>query len=68
MEFRVYFYVFSSLDFHRFRIKLLIQYPHLHCYSYESGLYYLLNQLIYYLIYEVTTSTTFVSVLSFFTY
>jgi len=37
-------------------------------YSYKSGLHYLLNQSIYYLIYEVTTSTTFVSVLSFFTY
>jgi len=42
--------------------------PTLHCYSYESGLHYLLNQSIYYLIYEVTTSTTFASVLSFFTY
>jgi len=49
-------------------LSRLFNSPILHCYSYESGLHYLLNQLIYYLIYEVTTSTTFVSVLSFFTY
>ena len=40
----------------------------LHYYSYKSKLHYLLNQLIYYLIYEVITFTTFISVLSFFTY
>jgi len=49
-------------------LSYLFNLPTLHCYSYESGLHYLLNQLIYYLIYKVTTSTTFASVLSFFTY
>jgi len=61
----MYIYHLISIDL---ELSCLFNLPTLHCYSYESGLYYLLNQLIYYLIYEVTTSTTFASVLSFFTY
>jgi len=61
----MYIYYLISIDL---ELSRSLNSPTLHCYSYESGLHYLLNQSIYYLIQEVTTSTTFASVLSFFTY
>jgi len=61
----MYLVYLISIDF---ELSRLFNSSTLHYYSYKSGLHYLLNQLIYYLIYKVTTSITFVSVLSFFTY